>query len=148
MISYLVDGILLLALILTSIRVGAMYRELKRLRALEDGYRGAVDQTADALARMENAVREINGGGTQILNALEGRIDEARALIAKMDELANGEVGRGTRSADLLADETLISGAAAPPAFEIRSVPIQATRRDGRPATVALPLRAASASVR
>lgn len=149
MTSYLVDGILLLALVLTSIRVGAMYRELKRLRALQDGYRSAVGQGAEALARMENAVREINGGGAQILAALGARIDEARALMAEMDEFAGGEGTRGVRMIGKTADETRSSSTAtvvATPAFELRSAPMQAARREARPPTVALALRTASAS--
>ena len=35
MMSHVVDGVLLLALLLTSLRVGAMYRELKRLRGYQ-----------------------------------------------------------------------------------------------------------------
>jgi hypothetical protein len=53
MTSYIVDCVLLAALLLTSIRVGTVYRELKRLRGHKTEYAEAFDQTSRALAEID-----------------------------------------------------------------------------------------------
>lgn len=87
MISYLVDAVLLLALIATSVKVVAMYRELRRLSAYHADYQRIFDQTTLALDGIEVSIQEINVHGSQVLNALGSRMDDARELISDIDAL-------------------------------------------------------------
>jgi hypothetical protein len=88
MTSYLVDGVLLLALVLTSIRVGTMHRELKRLRRYHGEYRQVFSETSQALGSVEGAIRTLNGEGRVVLEALGARIDEARSLAARLEAIS------------------------------------------------------------
>ena len=81
----LVDAVLLVALVLTSIRVGTMYRELKRLRAYHDEYRQIFEQTGEALGAVEKAVAQLHESGRETLVTLSERIEEARALTNVLD---------------------------------------------------------------
>jgi hypothetical protein len=85
MTSHLVDGVLLVALVLTSLRVASMHRELKRLRGYHGEYRQVFSQTSEALGGIEGAIRSLNGEGRAVLEALGERIDEARALAARLE---------------------------------------------------------------
>ncbi|MEP3047873.1 MAG: hypothetical protein ABJL55_19045 [Roseibium sp.] len=87
MISAIVDGVLLFALVVTTVRMVQMHRELRRLGSYHDDYQRIFDQTALALDGIEVSVTEINVKGAQILNALGSRMDDARELIAEIDSL-------------------------------------------------------------
>lgn len=87
MISYLVDAVLLVALAITSVKIVAMYRELKRLGGYHADYRRIFDQTTLALDGIEVSIQEINVRGAQVLNALGSRMDDARGIIADIDAL-------------------------------------------------------------
>ncbi|MEP1930471.1 MAG: hypothetical protein ABJJ37_04255 [Roseibium sp.] len=87
MISAIVDGVLLLALVITTVRMVQMHRELRRLGSYHDDYQRVFDQTALALDGIEVSITEINVKGAQILNALGSRMDDARELIAEIDGL-------------------------------------------------------------
>ncbi|GAA0770936.1 hypothetical protein E1180_11930 [Roseibium denhamense] len=87
MISAIVDGVLLVALIATTLRMVQMHRELRRLGSYHDDYQRIFDQTALALDGIEVSIQEINVKGAQILNALGSRMDDARELIAEIDGL-------------------------------------------------------------
>jgi len=87
MISALVDGVLLLALVVTTWKMVAMYRELKRLGSYHVDYQRIFDQTALALDGIEVSIQELNVRGAQVLNALGSRMDDARELIAEIDGL-------------------------------------------------------------
>ncbi|MTI45896.1 hypothetical protein JM93_00471 [Roseibium hamelinense] len=87
MISAIVDGVLLLALIVTTIKIVTMYRELKRLGAYHTEYQRIFDQTALALDGIEVSIQEINVRSSQLLNALGTRMDDARELIAEIDSI-------------------------------------------------------------
>ncbi|WP_417669138.1 hypothetical protein [Roseibium sp.] len=87
MISALVDGVLLLALVVTSLKMIHMYRELKRLGSYHTDYQRIFDQTALALDGIEVSIQELNVRGSQVLNALGSRMDDARELIAEIDGL-------------------------------------------------------------
>ncbi|WP_346896933.1 hypothetical protein [uncultured Roseibium sp.] len=87
MISALVDGVLLLALVITTWKMVAMYRELKRLGSYHMDYQRIFDQTALALDGIEVSIQELNVRGAQVLNALGSRMDDARELIAEIDSL-------------------------------------------------------------
>jgi len=87
MISAIVDGILLVALVATTVRMLQMHRELRRLGSYHEDYQRIFDQTALALDGIEVSIQEINVKGAQILNALGSRMDDARELIAEIDGL-------------------------------------------------------------
>jgi hypothetical protein len=85
MLSHIINGVLFVALVLTAVRVGAMYRELKRLRAMQEQYRSVFDRTTTALGSIRSAVGEINREGTRTLAALDARIGEARRLLLEIE---------------------------------------------------------------
>lgn len=87
MISYLVDAVLLIALAITSVKMVTMYRELRRLGSYHADYQRVFDQTSLALDGIEVSIQEINVRGSQVLNALGSRMDDARDLIAEIDGL-------------------------------------------------------------
>jgi ABC-type transporter Mla subunit MlaD len=87
MISAIVDGVLLLALVATSLRMLTMHRELRRLGSYHADYQRIFDQTALALDGIEVSIQEINVKSAQLLNALGSRMDDARELIAEIDAL-------------------------------------------------------------
>ncbi|WP_319773794.1 hypothetical protein [Breoghania sp.] len=87
MISYLVDAALMVALVITSVKIVAMYRELKRLGSYHADYQRIFDQTTLALDGIEVSIQEINVRGSQVLNALGSRMDDARGIIADIDAL-------------------------------------------------------------
>ncbi|TYC58663.1 hypothetical protein FMN50_09460 [Rhodobacterales bacterium] len=87
MISVIVDGVLLVALVATTVRMLQMHRELRRLGSFHEDYQRIFDQTALALDGIEVSIQEINVKGAQILNALGNRMDDARELIAEIDSL-------------------------------------------------------------
>jgi len=87
MISAIVDGVLLIALVATTVRMLVMHRELRRLATYHEDYQRIFDQTVLALDGIEVSIQEINVKSAQILNALGNRMDDARELIAEIDGL-------------------------------------------------------------
>lgn len=87
MISYLADGILMLALVVTSIWVMKMNSRLQKLRDNQFEFRRIMEQTNLALEGIELSIDEINIRGKQVLNALGNRIDEARDIVADIDKM-------------------------------------------------------------
>lgn len=78
MISYLIDGFLLLALLITTWRVVVMYRQLKKLSGYHEDYQRIFDQTSEAMDNIGLSLQEIRVRGEEILTSLGQRIDEAR----------------------------------------------------------------------
>ncbi|KZL11405.1 hypothetical protein [Pseudovibrio sp. Ad26] len=78
MISYLIDGFLLFALLVTTWRVVVMYRQLKRLSGYHEEYQRIFDQTSEAMDNIGLSLQEIRVRGEEILSNLGQRIDEAR----------------------------------------------------------------------
>lgn len=78
MISYLIDGFLLFALLLTTWRVVVMYRQLQKLSSYHEDYQRVFDQTAEAMDNVGLSLQEIRVRGEEILKTLGQRIDEAR----------------------------------------------------------------------
>jgi hypothetical protein len=86
MISYLVDAILLAALAFTSMRVAKMHRELARLRAYQGEFSTVVHETTGAFDTVVSAAHDFAGNLGRLANALNGRIEQAHELIAKLDD--------------------------------------------------------------
>jgi hypothetical protein len=85
MMSHLIDGVLLFALLLTSLRVGAMYRELKRLRGYQAEYVEIFGSTSRAADHIGDAIRHLSREGRAVLERLENRIEEARGLMQQLE---------------------------------------------------------------
>lgn len=90
--SSLVNGVLFLALVLTSVIVVTLYLKLKKLDAYHAEYKLVFDQTAEALGSAREAVRSFSTEGRELLEALSARIDEARAVLVEL-EAATAEAG-------------------------------------------------------
>ena len=93
MASYLVDLILLAALLFTSIRVTRMHRELVHLRTSQGDFSSVLGKTTETVDDMVLMVREFSADGRQLVNVLGGKIEEARKAI--MDIEAHGDALRG-----------------------------------------------------
>jgi len=102
MISYLIDGVLLLALLLTSLRVGAMYRELKRLRGYQSEYVEVFGRTSQAADNIGAAVRHLGKEGRDVLERLEVRMAEGRELARRLEAAvrSSGAAPRDTTQSD------------------------------------------------
>jgi hypothetical protein len=85
MMTYAVDAVLLLALLITSLRVGAMYRELKRLRGYQSQYVEVFGETSRAAGHIGDAVRQLGREGRDVLEHLETLIGEARVLSDRLE---------------------------------------------------------------
>jgi len=79
MASYLVDLVLLAALLFTSIRVTRMHRELVQLRSSQGDFASILGKTTETVDDMVLMVREFSADGKQLVNVLGGKIEEARA---------------------------------------------------------------------
>ena len=99
MTSYVIDGVLLLALLLTSLRVGAMYRELKRLRGYQAEYVEIFGNTSRAADHIGDAIRHLAREGRAILERLEMRMEEARDLTRQLEMAARAPVETAIRDA-------------------------------------------------
>lgn len=86
MISYLIDGVLLVAAIAAGIGMFMLYRQVRRMRNYHKQYQRIFAETGYAVNAIDNAVRDINAHGAQILLSLGERIDEAEKLINEIDE--------------------------------------------------------------
>ena len=85
MASYLVDAILLAALLFTSVRVTKMHRELVRLRSDQGDFGFILGKTTESVDHMVRMVREFNADGKQLVNVLGEKIDEARKAIVEIE---------------------------------------------------------------
>jgi hypothetical protein len=77
-----------LALLLTSLRVGAMYRELKRLRGYQAEYVEIFGNTSRAADHIGDAIRHLSREGRAVLERLESKIEEARDLMRQLESIA------------------------------------------------------------
>lgn len=92
MISYLIDGVLLVAVIAAGVGMVIVYRQLRCLRLHHQQYQRVFAETGYAVGAIDMAIRDINAHGAQILLSLGQRIDEAHKLMDEIDERMNGFV--------------------------------------------------------
>jgi hypothetical protein len=104
MMSSLVNTVLFLALVLTSLCVLAMYRKLKQLDTYHTEYKRIFDQTANALNSAGAAVQMFNNEGREVLETLGARIEEARSVTAELNA-ATRSARNSDRSATLSTDD-------------------------------------------
>jgi hypothetical protein len=96
MMSYVIDGVLLLALLLTSLRVGVMYRELKRLRLYQSQYVEVFGETSRAADHIGEAVRHLGKEGRDLLERLGAGIEEGRELAKRLEAAARPAIDAAT----------------------------------------------------
>ncbi|MGY3617863.1 hypothetical protein [Bradyrhizobium sp. USDA 10063] len=89
MASYLVDLILLVALLVTTIRVTRMHRELVHLRASQGDFAFILGKTTETVDDMVLMVREFSADGKQLVNILGSKIEEARKAIIDIETRAD-----------------------------------------------------------
>jgi hypothetical protein len=90
MISFLVDGVLLLALLVTTWRVGVVYRELRSLRAHQGQYQAALGESVQALLKAQASIEAVHAEGGRTLTAMAAATQEAREILTELDGLAEG----------------------------------------------------------
>jgi hypothetical protein len=86
MTSYLLDAVLLGALILSSYRLAIIHRDIKRFRRHQNGYERALNKTSEALVDVGRAIQAINAEGVAMVKTLSIRIDEARELHISLEK--------------------------------------------------------------
>ncbi|EAU40834.1 hypothetical protein FP2506_18139 [Fulvimarina pelagi HTCC2506] len=106
MASYLIDLVLMVALVVTALRSGRMYNELKSLRESERGLAAALEQSEASLNKAAEAVIALKYEGVSTLRALEAeRLKAAEAgvrladLVQRADFHAGKAVSAGTSTA-------------------------------------------------
>ncbi|KRE15753.1 hypothetical protein ASE63_16045 [Bosea sp. Root381] len=81
MIFYLGEAVLFAALVLTSLQVLRMRRELKRMRAYHAEFQQVFGKTEAALAAIQATVRDLQASGRDVIEELGLRIDAGRRLV-------------------------------------------------------------------
>lgn len=89
MTSFLVESILLIALIGTIAGLLVFRRELRELKSNQANYATSLDETGVALMTVGNAIREINMQGLTTLQNLIVEIERARSVLDEMEKAAN-----------------------------------------------------------
>ena len=85
MTSYLVESVLFVALLVTSLSVLQMYREIRRLRNDQTGFLATVAETSRMFEVLEGTLRDVRRDGLQVAVRLEAGIEEGRSLIEQLD---------------------------------------------------------------
>lgn len=85
MISYLIDCIFAVALLIVCLWMVSLQRTLAQSRASHQDYLAAFDKTAVALAAVRAALSDMNARGNELSATLVGLIKESRATINEMD---------------------------------------------------------------
>ncbi len=88
MTSFLVESILLVALIGTIIGLLVFRRELRQLKSDQASYSTSLDETGVALMTVGNAIREINMQGLTTLQNLSVEIEKARRVLDDLEKAA------------------------------------------------------------
>lgn len=87
MTSFLTDIVLMVALVVTALRSGRMYRELRALRASESGLGAALTEADRSITRAADAVVVLKHEGVQTLRSLEAQVVEAKETIERLESL-------------------------------------------------------------
>ncbi|MBS1180725.1 MAG: hypothetical protein H6Q99_605 [Proteobacteria bacterium] len=98
MTSFLVESILLIALIGTIIGLLVFRRELRELKTNQASYSTSLDETGVALMTVGNAIREINMQGLTTLQNLIVEIERARTMLNELEKAANPAASEPLRS--------------------------------------------------
>ncbi|MDX5593654.1 hypothetical protein [Pseudovibrio sp. SPO723] len=85
MTSYLIDGFLFLALLVTTWRVVLMYRQLRVMSSHHEDYQRIFDQTSEAMDGINVSLQELKVRGEEITKTLGERIDVAKETTVDMN---------------------------------------------------------------
>jgi hypothetical protein len=85
MLYMVINGVLAVALAVTTIFCAVMYRELRKFKALSGEYATILGETSKALGGVERAMAGVNEQGAATLIALGERIDTARRTLDHLD---------------------------------------------------------------
>ncbi len=85
--SSLANTALFIALVTTSAIVAVMYLRLRKLDAYHAEYTRIFDKTGDALINAQKVVSNFSAEGKETLEALGHQIEEAKALVARLEAL-------------------------------------------------------------
>ena len=96
MTSYIIEGVLLVALVATIAGLLSLRRELRQLKTHQASYADALDETSTALITVGSAIREINLQGMTTLRCLIQQIEAARGVLTQL-ERSNTKAERGLR---------------------------------------------------
>lgn len=97
MTFYLVESVLFVALLVTSVSVLQMYREIRRLRNDQAAFLGAIADTNRTFDGLKGTLAEISRDGLQVAQRLELRVAEGRVLIEQLETFRGG---RGASSGE------------------------------------------------
>lgn len=103
MTSFLVESILLVALIGTIAGLLVFRRELRELKSNQASYSTSLDETGVALMTVGNAIREINMQGLTTLQNLIVEIEKARAVLDDLEKAATLSPSEPLRSSARVA---------------------------------------------
>ncbi|MCB8837935.1 hypothetical protein [Aurantimonas sp. VKM B-3413] len=87
MTSYLIDFVLIAALLVTALRSGRMYRELRLLREAEGGLGVALEASEKSLNRAAEAVVAMKYEGVQTARSLDAQIAAAKLAAQELETL-------------------------------------------------------------
>jgi hypothetical protein len=142
MISFLVDGVLAVALLVACLRMISVHRALEQLRAYHQDYQAAFEKTAVALAAVRAVLSNTNARGDELSTMLANLIEEARATIAEMDArmstLDQGRSSAGEQSGGPLEKDEGERRVTAPDVAGTSHAPFAFCRRVGRPMVEAI----------
>src|SRR5437667_7515840 len=93
MTFYLVEGVLFVALLVTSVSVLQMYREIRRLRNDQAAFLGAIEDTNRTFDGLKGTLQEISRDGLQVAQRLEIQLAEGHALIEQLEKARRGWTG-------------------------------------------------------
>jgi hypothetical protein len=109
MTSYLVEAILLVALLVTAVRVTQMQRDLKKLRRAQADFCSTLGEAASAFDTIVRTVNDLNCNGTHLIHLLGVKIDEARRLMADVDrQIVRSVRGQSPQSSNRTDDAQLL----------------------------------------
>ena len=107
MASYLIDLVLLVALMVTALRSGRMMKELKALRDSESGLATALQDSDRSITRAAEVVVALKHDGAETVRRLETQLAEARETSARLETLlARADWHAARRNGERLAAET------------------------------------------
>jgi hypothetical protein len=100
MMTTIVDIVLLAALVLTSLRVASMHRELRRLRSYQTQYVELFGETNRAADTIGAALNHIGNEGREVLERLEAAIGQGSVLSARLEAMAKAATPKPREAAD------------------------------------------------